>query len=34
MRELQQLRQEAASSIVLPDGIPPGLASGGKLKMP
>ena len=34
MRELQQMRQEQASNIVMPDGIPPGLASGGKLKMP
>ena len=34
MRELQQLRQEQASSIVMPDGIPPGLAGGGKFKMP
>ena len=34
MRELQQMRQEQASNIVMPDGIPPGLAGGGKLKMP
>ena len=34
MRELQQMRQEASSSIVLPDSVPPGLAGGGKFKMP
>ena len=33
MRELQQMRQEASSSIVLPDGMPPGLAGAGKFKM-
>jgi hypothetical protein len=33
MRELQQMRQESASSIVLPDSVPPGLADG-KFKMP
>ncbi len=34
MQELQKMRQEASSSIVLPDSVPPGLAGGGKLKMP
>ena len=34
MGELQKMRQEATSSIVLPDGMPPGLAAGGKFKMP
>lgn len=29
MRELQQMRREAASSIVLPDNVPPGIAGGG-----
>jgi len=34
MHELQQMRQESASSIVMPDGVPPGLSGGGKFKMP
>jgi hypothetical protein len=34
MSELQKMRQEATSSIVLPDGVPPGLAAGGKFKIP
>jgi hypothetical protein len=40
MSELQQMRREAASSIVIPDGMPPGLAGGGatpggsKIKLP
>ena len=34
MHELQQMRQESASSIVLPDSVPPGLPGGGKFKMP
>ena len=34
MQELQKMRQEASSSIVLPDSIPPGLTGGGKFKMP
>jgi hypothetical protein len=34
MRELQQMRQEASSSIVVPDSVPPGLTGGGKFKMP
>ena len=34
MSELQKMRQEATSPIVLPDGMPPGLAAGGKFKMP
>jgi len=34
MQELQKMRQEASSSIVLPDSVPPGLTGGGKFKMP
>ncbi|NIO41940.1 MAG: hypothetical protein GTO41_18275 [Burkholderiales bacterium] len=38
MKELQQLRREAASSIVIPEGMPSGLAGGGtgggKIKLP
>jgi len=38
MSELQQMRREQASSIVIPEGIPPGLAGGaapgGKIKLP
>lgn len=37
MTELQQMRREAASSIVIPEGMPPGLAGGGpggKIKLP
>ena len=37
MAELQQMRREAASSIVIPDGMPPGIAGGmpggGKIKL-
>ena len=32
IRELQEMRRQASSSIVIPEGIPPGL--GGKIKMP
>lgn len=38
MTELQQMRREAASSIVIPEGVPPGMAGGasggGKIKLP
>ncbi|MGD8477403.1 MAG: hypothetical protein PVH05_08825 [Burkholderiales bacterium] len=38
MNELQQMRREAASSIVVPEGVPPGLTGGapggGKIKLP
>ena len=43
MRELQDLRRQAASSLVLPGqggggfgpgGLPPGLGGGGKIQMP
>jgi hypothetical protein len=43
MRELQELRRQASSSLVLPGqggggfgpgGLPPGLGGGGKLQMP
>ena len=38
MNELQQMRREQASSIVIPEGVPPGLAggggAGGKIKLP
>lgn len=34
MHEMQKMRQEASSSIVMPDGMPPGLADGAKFKMP
>jgi hypothetical protein len=40
MTELQQMRREAASSIVIPEGVPQGLAGGGavpgggKIKLP
>jgi len=38
MSELQQMRREAASSIVIPEGVPPGLTGGapggGKIKLP
>ena len=39
MQEIQQMRREAASSIVVPDGMPSGLAGGGvpgggKIKLP
>lgn len=38
-REIQEMRREAASSIVIPDSVPPGLAGGGlggggKIQMP
>ena len=36
-RELQELRREAASSIVIPEGVPgsgSGILGGGKIKMP
>ena len=32
VRELQEMRRQASSSIVIPEGIPPGL--GGKIKLP
>lgn len=36
VRELQEMRREQASSIVIPDGMPPGLGGGpgGKIKLP
>lgn len=37
VKELQQMRREAASSIVIPEGMPPGmggLGGGGKIKLP
>jgi len=36
VRELQEMRRQASSSIVIPDGIPPGLGGpgGGKIKLP
>jgi hypothetical protein len=43
MRELQELRRQSASSLVLPGqggggfgpgGMPPGLGGGGKIQMP
>jgi len=38
-REIQEMRREAASSIVIPDSVPPGLGGGGlggggKIQMP
>jgi hypothetical protein len=36
-REIQEMRREAASSIVVPDSMPPGLGGlggGGKIQMP
>ncbi len=38
-RELQEIRREAASSIVIPDRVPPGmggggLGGGGKIQLP
>jgi len=32
VKELQEMRRQASSSIVIPEGMPPGL--GGKIKMP
>ena len=29
MRQLQEMRREAASSIVIPDRVPPGMGAGG-----
>jgi hypothetical protein len=39
VKELQELRRQQSSSIVIPDGIPPGMGGmgglgGGKLKLP
>ncbi len=38
MTELQQMRREAASSIVIPEGVPQGMTGGapggGKIKLP
>ena len=36
VREFQEMRRQASSSIVIPDGIPPGLGGpgGGKIKLP
>ena len=35
VRELQEMRRQASSSIVIPEGIPSGLgAPGGKIKLP
>jgi len=35
VRELQEMRRQASSSIVIPEGIPPGLGgAGGKIKLP
>lgn len=39
VRELQEMRRQQSSSIVIPEGIPPGLAGGmgvpgGKIKLP
>ena len=35
VRELQEMRRQASSSIVIPEGIPSGLGgSGGKIKLP
>jgi hypothetical protein len=34
VKELQEMRRQASSQIVIPEGIPPGLAGGGKIKMP
>ena len=37
VRELQEMRREQASSIVIPEGMPPGLGGGpggGKIKLP
>ena len=35
VKELQEMRRQQSSSIVIPEGIPPGLAGpGGRIKMP
>jgi hypothetical protein len=34
MRELQELRRQASSSIVIPQGGVPNLGGGGKIQMP
>jgi hypothetical protein len=34
VKELQEMRRQASSQIVIPEGIPPGLAGGGKIKLP
>lgn len=35
VRELQEMRRQQSSSIVIPEGIPPGLGGpGGRIKMP
>ena len=36
VREFQEMRRQASSSIVIPEGIPPGLGGpgGGKIKLP
>jgi hypothetical protein len=38
MKELQEMRRQASSQIVIPEGIPPGLGGpggpGGRIKMP
>ncbi len=37
MKELEELRREAASSIIIPEGVPPGgpgVPGGGKIKLP
>jgi hypothetical protein len=34
VKELQDMRRQASSQIVIPEGIPPGLAAGGKIKLP
>ncbi|MEK6211393.1 MAG: hypothetical protein AABM64_13665 [Pseudomonadota bacterium] len=35
VRELREMRRQASSSIVIPEGIPPGLGGpGGKIKLP
>ncbi len=35
VRELQEMRRQASSSIVIPEGIPPGLGGpDGKIKLP
>lgn len=35
MKELQEMRRQAASSIVVPQGgLPPGMPGGGKIQLP